>query len=98
CRPPWCGRAEARVPVETWLLLAGGAFVAGFVHGLAGFGFGLVAMAFWSWTLPPSMAEPAVVFGSLIGQLLAVRSLRHGFSWRRLLPFLLGGLAGIPLG
>jgi len=86
------------VPVETWLLLAGGAFVAGFVQGLAGFGFGLVAMAFWSWTLPPSMAAPAVVFGSLIGQLLAVRSLRHGFSWRRLLPFLLGGLAGIPLG
>ncbi|HYG44396.1 MAG TPA: sulfite exporter TauE/SafE family protein [Bordetella sp.] len=84
--------------METWLLLALGACVAAFVQGLAGFGFGLVAMAFWSWTLPPAMAAPAVVFGSLIGQLLAVRSLRHGFDWRRLMPFLLGGLVGVPLG
>ena len=84
--------------METWLLLAVGACAAAFVQGLAGFGFGLVAMAFWSWTLPPAMAAPAVVFGSLIGQLLAVRSLRHGLDWRRLMPFLLGGLVGVPLG
>lgn len=84
--------------METWLLLALGACVAAFVQGLAGFGFGLVSMAFWSWTLPPVLAAPAVVFGSLIGQLLAVRSLRHGIDWRRLTPFLLGGLAGVPVG
>jgi len=84
--------------METWLLLAMGACVAAFVQGLAGFGFGLVSMAFWSWTLPPALAAPAVVFGSLIGQLLAVRSVRHGIDWRRLTPFLLGGLAGVPLG
>ncbi|MCD0506185.1 sulfite exporter TauE/SafE family protein [Bordetella petrii] len=84
--------------MELWLLLAAGACAAAFVQGLAGFGFGLVAMAFWSWALPPAMAAPAVVFGSLIGQLLAVRSLRHGFDWRRLAPFLLGGLLGVPLG
>ena len=80
------------------LIVACGAAVAGFVQGLAGFGFGLVAMAFWSWSLAPTLAVPLVVFGSLIGQLLAVRSLRHGLDWRRLMPFLLGGLVGVPLG
>ncbi|GAB1576408.1 sulfite exporter TauE/SafE family protein [Bordetella petrii] len=84
--------------METWLLLAAGACAAAFVQGLAGFGFGLVAMTFWSWTLAPSLAAPAVVFGSLVGQLLAARSLRHGLDWRRLAPFLLGGLLGVPLG
>ncbi|WP_373797816.1 sulfite exporter TauE/SafE family protein, partial [Achromobacter insuavis] len=32
------------------------------------------------------------------GQLLAVFSVRRGFNWPLLWPFLLGGLAGIPLG
>jgi len=39
-----------------------------------------------------------VVFGSLTGQLIAAFSVRRGFDWRRLLPFLLGGLVGIPIG
>ncbi len=29
------------------LVVIGGAVIAGFVHGLSGFAFGLVAMAFW---------------------------------------------------
>ena len=34
----------------------------------------------------------------LTGQLVAVFSVRRGFDMKRLLPFVLGGLAGIPLG
>ncbi|MCG2599275.1 MAG: sulfite exporter TauE/SafE family protein, partial [Achromobacter sp.] len=41
---------------------------------------------------------PEAVFGALTGQLLAVFSVRRGFNWPLLWPFLLGGLAGIPLG
>ena len=39
-----------------------------------------------------------VVFGSLIGQLLSVGTIRRSFDWRRTLPFLVGGVLGVPLG
>ncbi|MGQ9369395.1 sulfite exporter TauE/SafE family protein [Azospirillum sp. ST 5-10] len=75
-----------------------GAAAAGFVQGLSGFAFGLTAMAFWAWTLSPQLVGPVVVFGSLVGQLLCVRTVRLGFSWRRILPFVAGGAAGVPVG
>src|SRR6266404_2918990 len=37
-------------------------------------------------------------FGSLLGQMLAVGSLRRGFKLRRALPFILGGVLGVPAG
>ena len=43
-----------------------GALAAGFVQGLSGFAFGLVAMTFWVWVIPPQLAGPLVVFGSLL--------------------------------
>ncbi|WP_414155673.1 sulfite exporter TauE/SafE family protein [Pseudomonas sp. BNK-43-a] len=79
-------------------LIALGACVAGFVQGLSGFAFGMVAMSFWAWGLEPRLAASLTVFGSLTGQLIAVFTVRRGFSWRLLWPFVLGGLAGIPLG
>lgn len=80
------------------VIIAVGAMVAGFVQGLSGFAFGLVAMSFWVWTIDPIVAAALVVFGSLLGQLLAVFSVRRGFKLARLLPFVIGGLLGIPLG
>ncbi|MEA9585892.1 sulfite exporter TauE/SafE family protein [Xanthomonas sp. WHRI 10064A] len=80
-----------------WVVVIG-AVVAGFVQGLSGFAFSLVAMSFWAWALEPRIAAALAVFGALTGQLLAVASVRRGFDWRVLLPFVLGGFAGIPLG
>ncbi|AOO83622.1 sulfite exporter TauE/SafE family protein [Bosea vaviloviae] len=82
----------------TILSLALGAAVAGFVQGLSGFAFGLVAMSFWAWTLEPRLAAVMAVFGALTGQIISAFSLRRGFDLARLWPFLLGGFAGIPLG
>jgi uncharacterized membrane protein YfcA len=82
----------------TFLIVALGAAVAGFVQGLSGFAFGMVAMSFWAWTLEPRLAAALTVFGALVGQTLAAVTMRRGFDWRRLLPFIAGGLAGIPLG
>ncbi|KAF1046310.1 sulfite exporter TauE/SafE family protein [Xylophilus sp.] len=79
-------------------VMALGAACAGFVQGLSGFAFGLVAMSFWAWVLDPRLAVALSVFGSLTGQLIAAFSVRRGFNWRRLAPFVLGGLAGVPLG
>jgi uncharacterized membrane protein YfcA len=81
-----------------YLVVALGAAVAGFVQGLSGFAFGMVAMSFWAWALEPRLAATLAVFGALTGQILAAATVRRGFDWRRLLPFVAGGLAGIPLG
>lgn len=81
-----------------WLMLALGAAVAGFVQGLSGFAFSMVAMSFWAWTLEPHLAAAMAVFGGLSGQLLAAFTVRRKIDLKVLLPFLAGGLAGIPLG
>jgi hypothetical protein len=80
------------------LIIVLGAVVAGFVQGLSGFAFSMVAMSFWAWAVDPKLAVAMAVFGSLTGQIIAAISVRRGFDPRRLMPFLLGGLLGIPLG
>ena len=80
------------------LIAAAGAALAGFVQGLSGFGFGLTAMALWAWFLDPRLAAALSVFGSLFGQLIAAFTVRRGWDLRALLPFLAGGLAGLPVG
>jgi len=80
------------------MIVATGAIVAGFVQSLSGFAFSLVAMSFWAWTIEPRLAAAMAVFGGFVGQLLAVFSVRRGFNLRLLLPFLLGGFAGVPAG
>ena len=81
-----------------YLIVALGAAVAGFVQGLSGFAFGLVAMSFWAWTVEPRLAAVLAVFGALTGQVIAAVTVRRGFDPRLLLPFVLGGLVGVPVG
>jgi hypothetical protein len=75
-----------------------GAAIAGFVQGLSGFAFGLVAMVFWVWAVPPETAGPLVVACSLLGQSLSIRAAWRGFEPKRALPFIAGGLLGVPIG
>lgn len=79
-------------------IIALGAVVAGFVQGLSGFAFGLIAMSFWVWSIEPQLAAVLVVFGALTGQIIGIVSVRRGFALPILAPFLLGGLVGIPVG
>ena len=55
-------------------------------------------MSFWAWSLDPKLAASMAVFGALAGQIIAVVTMRRRFKLNKLLPFLLGGLAGIPVG
>lgn len=75
-----------------------GAIVGGFVQGLSGFAFGLTAMSFWAWALEPQLAASLAVFGALTGQIVAAITVRRGFNWKRLAPFLASGLVGVPIG
>lgn len=83
---------------STYLIVGLGAALAGFVQGLSGFAFGLVAMSIWAWVIDPQLAAVLAVIGGLTGQVVAAISVRRAIDLRRLAPFLLGGLAGIPLG
>ncbi len=84
--------------MELILTVIVGAALAGFVQGLSGFGFGLTAMSLWAWTLEPRLAAVLVVFGGLTGQVIQAVTVRRGFDLPRLLPFVAGGLCGLPLG
>src|SRR5690606_18932371 len=91
--------AKARHPMASVsLVVALGAAVAGFVQGLSGFAFSMVAMSIWAWALEPRLAATLAVFRALTRHVLAAVTVRRGFDLRRLLPFLARGLAGIPLG
>lgn len=85
------------MPESIWVIVLG-AVVAGFVQGLSGFAFGLVAMSFWVWSVEPQLAAVLVVFGALTGQIIGIVSVRRGLALGILAPFLLGGIIGIPLG
>jgi len=80
------------------LLLAAGAAVAGFVQGLSGFAFGMVAMSIWVWGVEPGLAAVMAVTGGLAGQLVQAVTVRRGLRLATLAPFLAGALLGVPLG
>ena len=86
---------------DSWLMIGAvalGAALAGFVQGLSGFAFSLVAMGLWAWALPPQIAAPLAVFGALLGQVASLASVRGGFDFRRIAPLVVGGALGVPVG
>jgi uncharacterized membrane protein YfcA len=80
------------------LIILAGAAAAGFAQGVSGFAFSLVALSIWAWTVEPQLAAPMSVFGALVGQLVALPWVWRGFDLRKLLPLVVGGLIGVPLG
>ena len=78
-------------------------FLSGVVSGLAGFAFSAVA-ACVLWLLPPLQAVPLVMLLSTCNQLLSIGQLRREIrllgtdEHEGALPYIIGGLAGAPLG
>jgi len=81
-----------------FVLLLFGALAGGFVAGLAGFGTALMALGIWLYVLPPSTAVPLVLICSIVAQTSTLPSFWRSFDFRLVWPFLIGGLAGVPLG
>ena len=73
-------------------------FAAALVAGLAGFAFGLVAVAIWLHVLTPVQTVILVAAYALLIQGYSTWKLRHALSGARLWPFLAGGLLGVPIG
>lgn len=79
-------------------LVVVGALIAGFVNGLTGTAYALVAMSFWLYAMPPTFAAPLVCLCAVAGHLQALSQIWHGIRWPRLWPFLAAGMVGVPLG
>jgi uncharacterized membrane protein YfcA len=75
-----------------------GALAGGFVSGLAGFGTALMALGIWLYILPPSVAVPLVLICSIVAQTSTLPSFWRSIDFSLVWPFLIGGLAGVPLG
>lgn len=75
-----------------------GAALGGFVSGMLGFGTGLTALVLWLMVLDPLVAAPMVVICSIIAQLQTLPGFWHTINWRRAIPFIAFGVAGVPLG
>ncbi|HLI99579.1 MAG TPA: sulfite exporter TauE/SafE family protein [Bradyrhizobium sp.] len=75
-----------------------GALAGGFVAGLAGFGTALMALGIWLYVLPPSTAVSLVLICSIAAQTSTLPSIWRSIDFKLVWPFLVGGLAGVPLG
>src|SRR5260370_25197260 len=81
-----------------YLLLFLGALAGGFVTGLAGFGTALVVMGRWLYVVLPQNVVPLVLICSIVAQTSTLPSFWRSFDFKLVWPFLIGGLAGVPLG
>jgi len=78
-------------------------FLAGVVSGLAGFAFSAIA-ACVLWLLPPLQAVPLIMLLSACNQLLSISKLHQEMTiWSNAeregaLPYIIGGLGGVPIG
>jgi uncharacterized membrane protein YfcA len=84
--------------VTTTVVIVLGALCGGFVSGLAGFGTGLTALAFWLHVVNPVVAAALVAVCSVVGQAQSLYTVRRALTWHRAWPFLAGGIIGVPVG
>jgi uncharacterized protein len=82
----------------TIAVLLFGALAGGFVSGLAGFGTALMALGIWLYVVTPDVAVQLVVICSVIAQTWTMPSIWRAIDFKLVLPFLVGGLAGVPIG
>lgn len=68
------------------------------VHGVAGFGFGLIALPAFMWLLGSRDAVPLVIIVNLMISALLVVRLRGAVNRPLLLRFCAGGIVGLPPG
>lgn len=88
----------ATLPLPTLVMLWAGAFLGGLASGAAGFAFGIAAAAIWLHGLAPVQTTFLVVTGGLAVQSGTIWTLRRSLDVRRLWPFLLAGILGVPAG
>jgi uncharacterized membrane protein YfcA len=74
------------------------AFCGGLVSGISGFAMGLVVSGVWLHIITPSQNALLIVLCGLVTQAAGIWRVRHAIRWQTVLPFILGGAIGVPLG
>lgn len=73
-------------------------FLGGFTSGLTGFAAGLVVSGIWLHIITPLQAAVLIAAYGVVNQTYGIWKVRHALQWRRILPFVIGGAIGVPLG
>ncbi len=73
-------------------------FLGGFTSGLTGFAAGLVVSGIWLQILTPLQAAVLIAAYGVVNQSYGIWKVRDALQWRRILPFVIGGAVGVPLG
>lgn len=79
-------------------IVVAGALAAGFVNGLSGTGYALVALGFWLQAMSPITAAPLTALCGVAGHIQSLPTIWKGVRWPRLWPMLLAGIVGVPIG
>lgn len=85
-------------PTDDIAIVAAGALAAGFVNGLSGTGYALVALGFWLQAMSPLTAAPLTALCGVAGHIQSLPTIWKGVRWPRLWPMLLAGVVGVPIG
>lgn len=85
-------------PLGDVAIVVAGALTAGFVNGLSGTGYSLMALGFWLHVMSPTTAAPLTALCSVTGHIQSLPRIWRGVIWARLWPFLAAGLVGVPVG
>jgi uncharacterized protein len=84
--------------IDPTAIITLGAFAGGFVAGLAGFGTALTTVGIWLHALDPVAAATLTLICSVSAQISTLPAIWRSIQPARVLPFILPGLLGVPLG
>ena len=74
------------------------AFLGAVTTGVAGFAMGLVVSGIWLHILTPVQTVSLMVTYSVLLQGYSLWKLRHALSWRKVAPFIISSVIGVPIG
>jgi uncharacterized protein len=74
------------------------AFLGGFASGLSGFAMGFIVSGIWLHVITPLQTTALIAGYGLWTQGYGVWKLRRSLSWGRVVPFIIGGAIGVPIG
>ncbi len=86
------------LPLETLGFLWLGALVGGIAAGGTGFAFGLAASAIWLHRIDPLHSAILITGCGVLLHLTTIWQQRQHVDFGRVWPFVIGGLAGVPIG
>ena len=73
-------------------------FLGGFTSGLTGFAAGLVVSGVWLHIITPLQTAVLIAAYGMVNQGYGIWKVRQALQWRRVVPFVIGGAVGVPLG